>query len=105
MVVDRADGRCPLNETAFFFDKEEPLVHEIQTPESVSITTVKAEPQAIVERNGKFYFQTFGVLTDRQLGNLISLQKNDIQRHIVAKEGVRLQYTIYGMQPNGVQNK
>lgn len=93
------------NGKAFFFEKDEPLIHEIQTSENISITTVKAEPQAIIEKNGKFYFQTFGVLTDRQLGNLISLQKNDVQRHIVAKEGVRLQYTIYGMQPNGVQNK
>lgn len=83
----------------FTFDPEEPFEQEIELSEGMRLEPVKVDLHEIVENDGKFYFRTFGILNDRQLGNMIALQKNDEMRRVVAIEGLRHQHKIYGMQP------
>lgn len=63
------------------------------------LTPVVVGLHEIMAENGIYYFQTKGILNDRELGNMIARQENDNSRRIIAVEGVKHQYEIYGMNP------
>ncbi len=87
----------------YTFDPEEAFQQEIRLSEVKKLTPVKAGLHEIIELDGKYYFQTYGILNDRQLGNMIALQDTDDMRQVIAKEGVRHQHMIYLMQPNNLK--
>ncbi len=78
-----------------------PLEQEIDSG-GMDLTPVTVGLHEIVEKEGKFFFRTNGILNDRELGNFIAHQSNDHQRRIVAVEGIRHQYNIYGMEPGQI---
>lgn len=87
---------------SFTFDPSQPFEQEIEIPEGIRLKAVKVDLHEIVEKDQKFYFHTYGILNDRQLGNMIALQEKDEMRRIVAIEGIRHQHRIYLMQPQGI---
>jgi hypothetical protein len=79
------------------YDRNNPFEQVISTSEGIRLQPVEIDFHKIVERDGQYYFQTFGVLNDRQLGNMINRQIDDNARRLVAIEGIKHQEKILGV--------
>ena len=77
----------------YSFDPENPLPHEIVS--SISLVECSVGKHKIVKnKDNKFYFETCGLLTDKELNEFIGRQINNEQQRVVAVEGVRHQYNF-----------
>lgn len=77
----------------YSFDPENPLPHEIIS--SISLVECSVGKHKIVKnKDNKFYFETCGLLTDKELNEFIGRQINNEQQRVVAVEGVRHQYNF-----------
>ena len=77
------------------FNVTTPLKGLIETKMQLHPTEV-GRHKIVKEDDGKFYFHTFGILTDKELRQFIGRQIEREQKRTVASEGVKHQYTIWG---------
>lgn len=78
------------------YDINKPFEHPIEVSDNVKLYPVIVDQlQRIIERDGVYYFQTNGILNDRQLRNMISNQQTDNSKRIVALEGIKHQKLIF----------
>lgn len=82
----------------FAFDEREPLRSDALN--SADLNPAEVGRHRLVKANdGKFYLETFGVLTDSDLRSLIGRQTNPEQRRSLAIDGVKHQMLILQQDP------
>ncbi|QJD78877.1 hypothetical protein [Spirosoma rhododendri] len=55
-----------------------------------------------VDSKGTYFFETLGIMTDKELVGFINAQQSQIAQSVIAKEGLKHQLQSLGILPNGV---